>query len=96
MTDLRKFTKLVEKLEILAKQLDREKSLEVHHHINQFHYLEKVAELKILLDQHQALEMKMDKLAERLECESKKAYLQWRKDIRWLNSMHRNKAGHLI
>lgn len=89
MTDLRKLTKLIDKLEVFAKQLDREKNLEIHHRINQFHYLEKAAELKILLDQYEAMEMKLNQLAARMECESKKAYRQWRKDIRWLHSTDR-------
>ncbi len=89
MADLRKITKLIEKLEILTKQLDRDKNIQLHNHINQFHYLEKTAELKILIDQHLTTEKKLNQLSDRLECEYKKVCYQWSKDIRWMNSIQR-------
>lgn len=89
MTNIHKITKLIEKLEILAKQLDREWSLEIHYRINQFHYLEKAAELRLLYDQYHGVETKRYQLIDRMECEYKKAYYQWKKDIRWMNSIQR-------
>lgn len=86
MTNLPKLTKLIEKLQDLAARLDEEKDLVVHQRVNQFYYLEKTAELKILQEQFEEAEMKINQLTKHIECEYALVYNQWRKDIRWLNS----------
>ena len=83
--------KLVSKLQSLSLQLKKEQSVGVHQNINHFHYMQKIEELNFLMAKFDDLNEQLANLNEVLDREYNQAFVQWRKDLRFLNSYHRSR-----
>jgi hypothetical protein len=85
-TNPKKITKLIEKLEGIASTLEGARGLNIHRRVNQFYYMQKAAEFKVLLERLSEAERRLDWLAKCIEQEYTIAFNHWRNDLRWLNS----------
>ncbi len=80
-----KTIKFIRKLRHFSNYLERLKLLTVHQHIDQFYYMQKTEELKLLHQQLIEALTIADTIQFRLEGNYRKVYHQWRMDARWLN-----------
>ena len=87
MTDPAKLVKLLSRVRGLITHLDREHGLVIHQNVNQFYYMQKSEELKILLERFQDEQKKQETLSHWIEVNYNEVFRQWRKDMRWL-SLH--------
>ncbi|HEY9007446.1 MAG TPA: hypothetical protein VIM75_15005 [Ohtaekwangia sp.] len=87
----KRLQKLQEKLQALSTQLQCERSVGLHQAINQFYYLQKIEEIKYLLDKLRGMEEQRIHLAAIIETEYIQIFTQWRKDVRVLINYQRDK-----
>ena len=85
-TDLNKIARLIEKLEAFVCRLEGNRDLNIHQMVNQFYYMQKAAEFKVLCDRLEETEKKLEILTELIESEYSIAFKNWQRDLRWLNS----------
>ncbi len=80
-------SKLIDRMELLVHDLrDHRDDMVVHFHINQFFYLQKIEELKMLQTQIEDLREDMARISARLQASYDLCVSEWRKDARWLNA----------
>ncbi len=80
-------SKLIDRMELLVRDLrDRRDDIAVHQQINQFFYLQKIEELKMLQAQVEDLREGIARISARLRANYDVCVTEWRKDARWLNS----------
>ena len=91
MRNKEQLLKMISKLQSLSSRLHEEKSIGIHQNINHFYYMQKIEELKFLLVKFDDLNLQMVKLTEMAENEYAKVFCQWKKDIRFINSYHRDR-----
>lgn len=63
----------------------QELDLETYHTIDESFYMQKAAELQLMIDQIQEAESRLHVLNERLAARYSVVFLRWQKDARWLN-----------
>jgi hypothetical protein len=83
--DTAKIRKLVQKLEYTVCMLTTHKDLQVHQKVNQFLYMERVEEMKFLVQELEHLAHRLSFLESVLERQYVHAYCAWRRDIRFLH-----------
>ena len=91
MIDPSKLSTLIERLVCMSHLLSSKSDLTIQKRIDQFHYLEKIEEMKLI---HTLLEESQARLetVSRLACERYgEVFKIWRKDIRWLTTYLRNR-----
>jgi hypothetical protein len=92
MQNKEQLLKMMSKLQSLSLLLHDEKSVGIHQEVNHFFYLQKIEEIKFLMMKLDNLNLQLSKLNEILELEHKQVFAQWKKDLRFINSYHRNKT----
>ncbi len=86
MSQCEKLRKLIDHMEQLVGKLSNLKELAVHQRIDQFYYMQKIEELKMLLHQFDTLHRNIESLTSRMNGTYMICASQWRKDVRWLNA----------
>lgn len=86
MMDAAQFTRLLQHYDRISTALFKHCDLTVHRHINHSYYLQRIEEMKILLDQLAEAEAKLELIHLRLREHYVKSFQQWRKDARWLST----------
>lgn len=79
---LDRFLKCIEKL---IDDLAANHNLPVHSKINQFYYMQKIEELKLLKEQVEDQVKRLQFVERNLEQEYTHVFTRWSKDARWLN-----------
>ena len=80
-----KCSRLADRLKHLMSSLDFY-DLHIHQHIDEFYYLTKLEELKILVSQYEVEKKKLDATMQLVDLKYIEVFHQWRKDARWLCS----------
>lgn len=78
-----KVQKLLARLRSLISQLDTRKEIGLHSQVDQFYYMTKAEEIKILLEQVEENRKRQDLLCARLANKYSETFMQWQKDARW-------------
>jgi hypothetical protein len=86
MIDSEKCRKLVRCLQRLTSDLTNNKEYNVHSHINQFFYMQRAEELKLILEQFEEAKANLTTANLRMNEKYTSTYHQWKKDVRWLNA----------
>lgn len=76
-------------MQLLVAKLCEQQELTIHQQVNQFFYMQKIEELKMLMDQFDDLNRNLNGLAAKIQDSSLACFAQWRKDARWLNNRKR-------
>jgi len=92
MTDPALVNKFILKLDELIENLELNQNLFIHRHVEQFYYMQKVSEFKLLLEQFEETRRKMDTIANRLDQTYQTTYNRWRRDLKWLHAYERSKV----
>jgi hypothetical protein len=96
MMEIAKVAKLIPRLRCLVATLEGQHDLIVHRQINQFFYMQKSEELKILLAQAEEAQWKLKMAVDRVDTKYAEVFYQWQKDARWLNVHLRRRAPSKI
>lgn len=78
--------KLIHRLGTLISSLDARNDLRIHGRIDQFYYMTKTEELKILLDEYEKEKKQLDHISGRIEAKYHEIFHNWSRDARWRNS----------
>lgn len=70
----------------LVTYLNDRNDLVTHQQVNQFFYMQKTEELKLLLKQFEETKQILQSLTSRIDENYILCFVQWRKDVRWINS----------
>jgi hypothetical protein len=81
-----KIFKLIHRLKALISCLEDQSDLVIHQKIDQFFYMTKSEELKILLAQLEEEKKRLEITNGRLETKYEEIFRQWQKDARLLNT----------
>ncbi|HYG18909.1 MAG TPA: hypothetical protein VD816_08265 [Ohtaekwangia sp.] len=84
MTSPKKLNKFIDKLQELVRQLEKDRNVVVHQHVNQFYYMQKIAELRTLAEQFAEAEERIVRVSGWIDEEYATLFRQWRKDLHWL------------
>lgn len=86
-----KLEKFIQRVEVLMNVLrEHRNNLHIQNNVDQFYYMEKLAELRVL---EENLLDEIDRLSyyqQRFENEYAQAFCRWKKDVRFLNSLSVN------
>ena len=96
MTPCEKLSRLIERMQRIVTHLNSRYDLVLHHQINQFFYMQKIEELKMLLSQFEETRKSLDALTARMDAHYILCFVRWRKDARWLNNHHRRESPKSI
>lgn len=91
MIDPQKCRKLVQLLERLILTIENNNERTIHFTINQFFYMQRAEEIRMVLEQYEEARMKLEAATNWLNENYASTYHQWRKDARWLNTYLRNR-----
>lgn len=83
-----KLTKLIERMQRIVTHLNDRYDLVLHQQVNQFFYMQKIEELKVLLSQFDETSKSLEMVASRIDEHYSLCFAQWCKDARWLNTHH--------
>lgn len=78
----------MDRMQRLVTYLNERNSLILHQQVNQFFYMEKIEELKMLLSQFEEINKSLEGVALRIHEHYSLCFAQWSKDARWLNTQH--------
>lgn len=84
MPDLQKVKKLIDRAQGVVNYLEENRDFVVHQHIDQFHYMQKIVELKTLTEQCAEMQLRLAALEKMTTAQYEALYWVWRKDMRWL------------
>jgi hypothetical protein len=84
MVDDAKLLTCIQQLEDLVRLLKTSKDIMIHHHINQFFYMQKIAELKILVDQKQEVKQHLNNIDHFIQSQYNLVLVEYQRDIQWL------------
>ena len=85
MTSCEKPTKLIDRMQRLVTYLNERNNLILHQQVNQFFYMQKIEELKMLLRQLEEINKSLDAVTLRIHEHYGLCFAQWSKDARWVN-----------
>jgi hypothetical protein len=83
LTD-KKFEKFLKCLDQLVVDLSSKQDLPVHTNINQFYYMQKIVELKVLKNTLEEELARLNFVQENLESVYRQVFISWSRDVRWL------------
>lgn len=86
MIDPKKCEKLIQCLQRFTSDLTANKAYHVHSHIDQFFYMQRVEELRLLLEQFEEAKSKLELSTSRMQEAYTSTYHQWKQDVRWYNA----------
>jgi len=69
----------------LVTYLNERDNLILHQQVNQFFYMQKIEELKMLLRQLEEINKSLDAVTLRIHAHYSLCFAQWSKDARWVN-----------
>jgi hypothetical protein len=88
--DSAKFSKLLQRLEKISEMLVQHPDFRIHRYVNHSYYLQRIEEMRILLDQLTEAEIRLEIIQHRLRNHYHCSFHQWNKDARWLSGyLHR-------
>lgn len=93
MTSDIRFSKLVKRLDQLVTDLRKHHNIPVHSHINQFYYMQKIEELKLLQQQLSDAAKRMKFVQDLCDEKYNEIFHRWSKDARWLNRYQHVNSG---
>lgn len=96
MIDKTKLGKFMKRLDGLIVRLDRQNELVICQKINQSYYVQKRDQLRLLLEQFEEEEKRVEELADQIREDYKIAFNQWCTDMRWLNGYKRNQNSKAV
>lgn len=82
--ELRTMARLIARLSEFINELDQLKAVKVHQRVDQFYYMEKVAELQVLYDRLVELLEKQKAVCELVARVTPSVVESWKRDKRWL------------
>lgn len=88
MVPCEKLSKLIERMQSIVTHLKDRNDLVLHQQVNQFFYMQKIEELKMLLCQFDEINESLAALTSRIDEHYSMCFAQWCKDARWLNTHH--------
>jgi hypothetical protein len=90
-----KLAKLIGKMQLLVNVLGERTELVVHQRVDQFFYMQKIEELKILGAQLEDMRRNLEHLTSRVQVSYMTCLAEWKRDARWLNAylMRRREQG---
>lgn len=65
--------------------LDRHDDFRIHRHVDQFYYMEKKAEMRLLLDELKELNDRLSRTSQWLDLKYREVLCRWCEDRRWIN-----------
>lgn len=86
MTSCEKPTKLIDRMQRLVTYLNERNNLILHQQVNQFFYMQKIEELKMLLRQLEEINKSLDAVTLCIHEHYSLCFAQWSKDARWVNT----------
>jgi hypothetical protein len=96
MIDKTKLARFMKRLDGLIAHLESRKDSAIHQKINQFYYMQKREELKLLMVQLDEAERRPEKIADMNQEDCKIFFNQWCLDTRWLNTYQRNQNSKAV
>jgi division protein CdvB (Snf7/Vps24/ESCRT-III family) len=88
MTSCEKPIKLIDRMQRLVTYLNDRNNLILHQQVNQFFYMQKIEELKMLIQQFEEINKNLDAVTARIHEHYSLCFAQWSKDARWVNLQH--------
>src|SRR5690606_26292525 len=85
MTSCEKPTKLIDRMQRLVTYLNERNNLILHQQVNQYFYMQKIEELKMLLRQLEEINKCLDAVSLRNREHFRLCFAQWSKDAGWVN-----------
>ena len=82
----KKFEKFLNYLHEFVSALTNRQKLPVHSKINQFYYMQKIEELKLLKEQLNDAVKRMKIVQDNFDEKYKEIFCRWSKDVRWFNA----------
>lgn len=86
----KKINKLISRLQNFVTRLNGHTDLHVYRKIDQFYYMQKMEELKILKSQSEEAQGKLQDIHTRIFMHYHEIACKWSKDVRWVNMQVRN------
>lgn len=83
-TNEQKLEKFIQRIEDFILELKRNNTIPVHAQINQFFYMQKLEELKLLVTSVRENVKRLEDLEATLEVSRREIFLAWKRDARWL------------
>lgn len=80
----------------LVTYLNERNDLVVHQQLNQFFYMQKIEELRMLMAKFDEIKKSLDTLTSGIDEEYILCFEQWRRDARWLNLFKLNERSKSI
>lgn len=77
----------------MVRDLVRHNTLTVHQTVNQFYYMQKAEELKLLQAQLEETQKKLELIQKRIYEHYLETYHKWRRDALWLNRFLLRRTG---
>jgi hypothetical protein len=87
MIDPAKVTKLISRLRCLVECIEGQHDRLIHQRVDQFYYMQKTEELKLLLELVEEAQRKLELLTCRMDANYSEVFHRWHKDVRWLNRL---------
>ena len=83
--DLIKVRKLITKLDTLVSYLNKHDEFRIHQKVDQFYYMQRRAELLILIEQFEELQERLNRTNRWIDDKYSDTFDQWRTDLLWLH-----------
>lgn len=85
-------TDLIKQLEAFDRRLTENNNLVVHRHIDQFFYMQKAAELKVLLNEYQMVRERLSEIAGWLDEKYRLGLSRWKEDTVCLDEIQKQEG----
>lgn len=85
MTDIKQVIRLLGRLHAMIGDLSQNHNIDVHRRVNQFFYMQKSAELELIVTEMNELFEKQKRLQHLLDVLYPEAFIHWQRDARWIN-----------
>lgn len=79
-----KLEKFILRIDRFIEELRSHEKLEVHSHINQFYYMQKMEELKLQQDNLREALKRLTVVQQHLDVNYKEIFCRWSQEARWL------------
>ena len=89
MTQFDKAEKLIRKMQLMVRTLERSRDVHVHQQIDQFYYMQKSEELITLLTLLNEANARVDRLMGLIKRNYSEAFCEWQRDMRRMNDLMR-------
>ena len=91
-----KLNELIYNVQNLVGCLNRQRDIDLHRNIDQFYYMQKLEELKILKSQREAVREPLPSVDARIARHYHEIAAKWSKDISWMNTQNKLCQGEKI